>query len=348
MSGACAMKILIADDDRISRRLMERTLQRSGYQVISVADGMEAVQELSKPDGPRLALIDWMMPQLDGPALCRAIRSRNEERYVYIVLLTAKELNEDIVTGLEAGADDYLTKPCHPAELKARLHTGRRILMLEDTLVLAREEMRFKATHDALTSLWDRGAILSLLRSALNRSVCEGFPVSVILCDVDRFKRINDIHGHLAGDEVLREVTARLVGAVRTTDSVGRYGGEEFLMVLSGCPHENLKGIAEQVRRTVKATPVQTDYGPISVSLSAGAITVETWDSSIPVEQILQQVDEALYEAKRSGRDNVVYADNIVRAPLPTDDYRAFLQLVDEPARLPYGLPAPTTPRLDV
>src|SRR5580698_3767520 len=142
---------------------MERTLQHSGYEVVTAEDGRQAACELSKAGGPRLALIDWMMPELDGPGVCREVRSRHDDSYIYILLLTSKESSEDVVKGLEAGADDYLTKPCHPAELKARLHTGRRILQLEDKLVEAREEMRFKATHDALTSLWDRGAILALL-----------------------------------------------------------------------------------------------------------------------------------------------------------------------------------------
>jgi two-component system cell cycle response regulator len=302
------MNILLADDDRISRRIMERTLQRSGYQVITASDGLSASRELSRADGPRLALIDWMMPQLDGPGLCREVRGRQDAPYVYIVLLTSKESSEDIVAGLEAGADDYLTKPCRAAELKARLHTGRRILQLEDKLVQAREEMRFKATHDALTSLWDRGAILSLLRSALNRSSRESFPVSLILCDVDHFKKINDDLGHLAGDEVLREVSSRLRRAVRSTDSVGRYGGEEFLLVLSGCSQDHLRALAEQVRTAICAVPISTEYGSIPVSISAGAITIEHGEPSIPMERILNDTDAALYQAKRSGRDQVVYA----------------------------------------
>jgi PleD family two-component response regulator len=186
------MKILIADDGPVSLRMMERTLQQSGYEVVTAHDGREAARELCKPDGPRLALIDWMMPQLDGPGVCREVRSTREGAYVYIVLLTAKQSSEDIVQGLKAGADDYLTKPCHPAELQARLHTGRRILQLEDKLVEAREQMRFKATHDSLTSLWDRGAVLTLLRSELSRSMRERNPVSMLLCDLDHFKQIND------------------------------------------------------------------------------------------------------------------------------------------------------------
>jgi len=310
------MKILVADDDSISRRLMERALQRSGYEVVTAADGLHAVMELAKPGGPRLALVDWMMPKLDGLAVCRQVRARQDMPYVYILLLTAKELSENIVTGLEAGADDYLTKPCHPAELKARLHTGHRILQLEDKLVEAREEMRFKATHDSLTSLWDRGAILTLFRGALTRSMRECFPISILLCDIDHFKRINDVHGHLAGDEVLREVSRRLLGAVRVTDSVGRYGGEEFLLVLSGCSREHLGFLAEQVRKAIGSTPFSTSFGEIPVTMSAGAVTIEDWNESIPIERFIHAADESLYRAKRSGRNQVVYADAAVSRPL--------------------------------
>jgi two-component system cell cycle response regulator len=303
------VKILVADDDPVSRRLMERMLQRGGYEVITVQNGRQAAHELSRVGGPRLALIDWMMPELDGPSLCRELRSRLNDPYVYILLLTSKQSGGDLVEGLEAGADDYLRKPCNAAELKARLHTGRRILQLEDKLVEAREEMRFKATHDALTSLWDRGAILALLRSELSRSIRGHLPVSLLLCDVDHFKRINDVHGHQAGDEVLQEVSARLLDAVRSHDAVGRYGGEEFLIVLGGCSCEHLKQRAEQVRTAINGSPVFTKHGSLSVSLSVGAITVESWDESIPIELLLKPADEALYQAKASGRDQVIFAE---------------------------------------
>jgi two-component system cell cycle response regulator len=303
------VKILVADDDPVSRRLMERMLQRGGYEVITVQNGRQAAHELSRVGGPRLALIDWMMPELDGPSLCRELRSRQNDPYVYILLLTSKQSGGDLVEGLEAGADDYLRKPCNAAELKARLHTGRRILQLEDKLVEAREEMRFKATHDALTSLWDRGAILALLRSELSRSIRGHLPVSLLLCDVDHFKRINDVHGHQAGDEVLQEVSTRLLDAVRSHDAVGRYGGEEFLIVLGGCSCEHLKQRAEQVRTAINGSPVFTKHGSLSVSLSVGAITVESWDESIPIELLLKPADEALYQAKASGRDQVIFAE---------------------------------------
>src|SRR3984885_6239307 len=195
------MRILVADDDPVSLRIMERTLLKSGYEVMTVENGRHAVIELSKADGPRLALIDWMMPELDGPGVCREVRSRPHDAYVYMMLLTSRQLTEDVVKGLEAGADDYITKPFHPAELKARLHTGQRILELEDKLVEAREEMRFKATHDALTSVWNRSGIFALVRNELSRASREGTSVSLLLCDVDHFKQINDLHGHPIGDE---------------------------------------------------------------------------------------------------------------------------------------------------
>jgi two-component system, cell cycle response regulator len=304
------VKILVADDDPVSRRLMERMLQRGGYEVITAQNGRQAAHELSRVGGPRLALIDWMMPELDGPSLCRELRKRQNDSYVYILLLTSKQSGGEIVEGLEAGADDYLTKPCHAAELKARLHTGQRILQLEDKLVEAREEMRFQATHDALTSLWDRGAILALLRSELSRSIREHLPVSLLLCDVDHFKQINDVYGHQAGDDVLQEVSTRLLDAVRSHDAVGRYGGEEFLIVLGGCDSEHLKDRAEQVRIAVNGSPLFTKYGSISVSVSVGATTVRSWDPSIPIETLLKHADEALYQAKAAGRNQVIFAES--------------------------------------
>jgi diguanylate cyclase (GGDEF)-like protein len=306
------VKILVADDDPVSRRMIERMLQRSGYEVVTVKDGRQAADELSKQNGPRLALIDWMMPELDGPGVCREMRSRHDNSYVYILLLTSKQSSQNIVEGLEAGADDYLTKPWQAGELKARLDTGRRILLLEDKLIGAREEMRFKATHDALTSLWDRGAILSLLRSELSRSARNGEPVSLLLCDIDHFKQINDVHGHHTGDQVLQEVATRLLDAVRSDDAVGRYGGEEFLIVLHGCGRDNLNGRAEQVRKAICGRGVITERGPLAVSTSIGAITIDHGNKSLPMEQFLKQADAALYRAKDEGRDRVVYAESCV------------------------------------
>ncbi len=204
------MKILIADDDKMSRRLLQKTLEREGYEVISVDNGRLALQQLSLPDGPRMALLDWMMPELDGPGVCQAVRNRHDQPYVHIVLLTSRSSKQDVVAGLHAGADDYLTKPWDPAELMARLRVGHRILQLEDRLVEARETMRFKATHDPLTSLFNRGVIVDLLDRELARTRRDKGCTVVMLGDLDQFKSVNDQYGHIVGDEVLREIARRL------------------------------------------------------------------------------------------------------------------------------------------
>src|SRR5579864_3766911 len=219
------MKILIADDDALSRRLLEKTLERAGYEVTAVENGRQAVEYLVRQDTPRLALLDWMMPELDGTGVCREVRARREHGYVYMVLLTSKESKEDIVIGLKSGADDYLTKPFNAAELKARLRTGRRILELEDRLVEAREQMRFKATHDHLTSLWNRGVVMDLLQRELGRSRREKSSTAVFLCDIDHFKSVNDTFGHGVGDAVLHQVAHRFLSTGCPYYCVGRYGG---------------------------------------------------------------------------------------------------------------------------
>lgn len=302
------MKILVADDDLLSRRLMERMLERNGYEVVTAENGRQAAEILSSDDSPRLALIDWMMPELDGPGVCRQVRSRHDTRYIYITLLTAKQASEDIVVGLEAGADDYLIKPCNPEELKARLRTGIRILDLEDKLVEAREDMRFRATHDALTSLWNRGAIVADFERELARSRREHGVVSILICDIDHFKQVNDVHGHQAGDEVLRQVSSRLLSSVRSYDMVGRYGGEEFLLVLSGCDSRLAQRRAEEIRNAVASNPFETSDGLLPLSVSIGTLTSNDWDSGFSTTQLLNEADRALYRAKANGRNCVELA----------------------------------------
>jgi two-component system cell cycle response regulator len=301
------VKILIADDDTMSRRLLQKTLERVGYEVTAVENGMLAKDELCRQDGPRLALLDWVMPELDGPGVCREVRQKTDHSYVYMVLLTSKESKEDTVAGLESGADDYLTKPFNPEELKARLRTGQRILDLEDKLVEAREEMRFRATHDALTRLWNRGVIMDLLARELSRSHREGTNIAVILGDLDHFKKINDTHGHLVGDDVLRETSRRLLASVRSYDYIGRYGGEEFLMVLSNCDEHHAFARADQIRKAISRKPTQTATGPLNVTMSLGLLLSKDWGSR-PVGEVLNEVDTALYAAKAAGRDCVKLA----------------------------------------
>ncbi len=310
------MKILIADDEALSRRLLEKTLERAGYEVVAVENGKLAFEELCKPGGPRLALLDWVMPELDGPGVCRAVRVRSEQTYVYMILLTSKGTKEETVLGLESGADDYLTKPFNAEELRARLRVGERILLLEDRLVEARENMRFRATHDTLTSLLNRGAVMDLLTRELHRSHREQKCTAIILGDVDHFKRINDTLGHLVGDEVLIEIANRLLGEVRSYDFVGRYGGEEFLVVLNSCDPAFAPSRAEEIRLAISHGPIQTAKGPLELTMSAGLLLSSEWGVK-PLEELLHQVDNALYQAKAAGRDCLRVARPAVVAEPP-------------------------------
>lgn len=301
------MRILIADDDLMSRKLLQKTLERAGYEVTVVENGRLAADQLCPANGPRLALLDWMMPGLDGPGVCREVRKRNEQSYVYMILLTSKESKEDVVAGLESGADDYLTKPFDPEELKARLRTGLRILNLEDHLVEAREQMRFQATHDALTALWNRGMIIDLLGRELARSLREHFSTAILMCDLDHFKSVNDTYGHLVGDDVLRETAKRLLASVRSYDFVGRYGGEEFLVVLNNCSPSHALARAEEIRKAIAQRPVPSSRGPVPVTMSLGLLLNQEWGRR-PVEELLHEADAALYAAKAAGRNCVKIA----------------------------------------
>jgi len=298
------MRILIAEDDAISRTLLERTLQRAGYAVIAVENGIQAIAELVKQDAPRLALLDWIMPEMDGVEVCREIRRRKEQAYTYLILLSSRESKEDIVAGLESGADDYLTKPFDVDELKARLRTGHRILELEDHLVEARESMRFQATHDLLTSLWNRSVAVELMAHEIMRSRRERSCTAVMMCDIDHFKSVNDQYGHAIGDDVLREVARRLHNSVRSYDTVGRYGGEEFLVALNKCNPGSAVSRAENLREQIAGRPIQTADKPVMVTISIG-LALSTEFTNCTIEEIIHHADMALYAAKAAGRNCV-------------------------------------------
>jgi diguanylate cyclase (GGDEF)-like protein len=301
------VKILIADDEPVSRRVLQGLLTKWGYEVVAAEDGKVAWELLNAPDAPRIALLDWMMPERNGVDVCRELRLQRPEPYTYILLLTAKDAKESVVEGLESGADDYLTKPFHPQELKARLRVGIRLLELEDTLVQAREAMRFKATHDALTGLWNRGTILETLERETLRSRREGNSLGVIIGDLDHFKLVNDTYGHLIGDTVLRETVARMQSCVRSYDAIGRFGGEEFLILLPGCDSSAAADRANQVRTAIANPPMETDSGPLKITMSLGGVATGNWPDETP-NQLLQMADAALYRAKEEGRNRVVMA----------------------------------------
>jgi len=297
--------VLIAEDDPIFRRILQSWLQRWQYRVSAVDNGLDAWNVLQKEDAPQMVILDWIMPGLDGIELCHRIRSRGQSPYRYVLLLTAKDDKQDIVAGLEAGADDYLTKPFEVDELRARIRAGTRILELQEALIRARGALEFEAAHDRLTALWNRGAIVDLLRREIQRGMRTEEPLGIVMADLDYFKKINDTQGHLVGDAVLQEIARRLVAAVRSYDFVGRFGGEEFLIVLPGCDAPDLAVIAERLRCCVADQPI----GQTSVTLSLGIASIQQggqgpWDCEI----LLRAADAALYTAKAGGRNRVAFA----------------------------------------
>jgi two-component system cell cycle response regulator len=300
------MKVLVAEDEIVSRRLLETTLRRWKYDVVSAVDGLEAAAILRAPDAPKLAVLDWLMPGMDGAQLCREIRQSETDSYTYILLLTSKHTKRDVVQGLEAGADDYLAKPFDPQELRVRLRTGKRILYLLDQLTAARETLRDLAARDPLTGLWNHNSIIELLNSELNRAERQETSVGVVLIDLDHFKAINDRHGHLTGDQVLREAALALRGAVRPYDAVGRLGGEEFLVVLPGCDEINAMSHAERLRQALAGISFPDALGEIEVSASLG-VTVVRPGSAADAQSAIRAADVAMYAAKNGGRDRVEF-----------------------------------------
>lgn len=301
---ASEMKILIADDDPTIRTILLSALMRLGYRVEIAGDGDQAWSMLQEPQAPELAILDWKMPGMTGVEICRRLRERKDAPYVYVVLLTGRDSLNDLVAGFEAGVDDYMTKPFKAAELNARLRSGRRVLDLQRELLAAQAQLSGLANHDSLTDLWNRRVILERLDQELARAEREKSPLGLILLDIDHFKRINDTLGHSRGDEVLQQVAQRLTEAVRPYDSVGRYGGEEFLIVLPNCNmHETFK-VGERIRKAICDEPVASADGPIAVSASFGATAIVAEQDSDP-KALIVAVDRALYRAKELGRNRV-------------------------------------------
>lgn len=302
------MKILVAEDDQVSRHGLVSLLTKWGYKVLEAQDGLAAWEILQCDDAPRLAIIDWMMPGMDGLQLCRAVRQLTPELYVYILLLTAKNRQEDVLAGLDAGADDYVTKPFDTHELQTRLRAARRILDLQSELLSACEARRQQATRDALTGALNRRTVVEGLQRELSRAQRDGLPISVIMMDLDHFKNINDTYGHLAGDVVLREAVQRVQQELRAHDLLGRYGGEEFLVVLPGCAAADTGKIAERLRRCLADKPISIRDGQLFVTGSFGGAS--SIGGSDDVDSLLRLTDASLYQAKREGRNRVVLFEN--------------------------------------
>lgn len=301
------MRILIADDDPLSRNLLEKSLADWGHETLTATDGIQAWVSLHRDNRPSIAILDWHMPGMDGIKICQQLRKEASGNYVYVIVLTGKKERKHLIQALEAGADDFVSKPFEPAELQARLQVSRRILELESALIASREALKAEATHDSLTGAWSRGAILEFLDEELARARRDGTSVATMLFDLDHFKLINDRYGHPAGDAMLREFVRRMEATVRTYDGVGRYGGEEFLVVLPNCGAENALPLANRILSTVAKTSVCDREHEMGMTASAGIAATEG-DPGRSADDLLREADKALYRAKRAGRNRAEVA----------------------------------------
>lgn len=301
------VRVLVADDSLVMRRLLEASLTGWGYEPVTAADGRQAWELLTGEDPPPIAILDWMMPGMSGLEICRKLRQRGSPPYVYVILLTARGMREDIVEGMNAGADDYVVKPFDKHELEVRLRAGRRIIDLQSELMRTQERLREQAMRDPLTGIWNRASILEVLERELDRARREGSALGVLMLDLDHFKHLNDTRGHQFGDQALRLFAQRVQGAVRSYDSFGRYGGEEFLIIAPNCGRPELLSQAERLRRTVEAAPFEVDGVSFPLTVSIGASSLERGTRATPTE-LIRAADDALYQAKRAGRNCVIYS----------------------------------------
>jgi len=303
------LKVLIAEDDRVSARILENHLNKWGYQVFLEKNGEEAWKTLDR-ENIQIAILDWMMPKLNGIQLCKKIRKRETDLYTYLILLTARTSTEDIVKGLNAGADDYITKPVEYLELKARLSTGQRIIELEHHNRKLRDRLEKLARQDSLTGFLNKKNIELRLQEELSRSQRDHRPLASILIDIDKFKQINDTYGHHVGDQVLVEISSRLKKNIRGHDQIGRYGGDEILIIAWDADSCTLKKITERLRKAISGIPFKTDAGPLDISISLGGITSE-YKADMTAEELIKLSDQALYQAKSKGRDRAETIDAI-------------------------------------
>jgi len=302
-------RVLVIDDSPVYRRLIAGHLRQWGFEVIIAENGAEGWKILEQANSPNLVLLDWIMPGMDGVELCRKVRARkSSELCTYMILVTSKENPTDLLKAMEAGVDDYLVKPFDEQELKARLLVGQRVVALQRELIEVRESMHHANTYDGLTGLLNRQEIVEFLRRELARSAREKNPVSIILVDIDLFKMINDQLGPVAGDEVVKEVGRRLRSRLRAYDGVGRYGGEEFLLVLPGCALTSALIRADHVRTFVSSKPVETSAKSRTVTVSMG-VAVASGETEAELQLMLNQADAGLFKAKRNGRDRVEQVD---------------------------------------
>jgi diguanylate cyclase (GGDEF)-like protein len=302
-----APTVLIVDDDDLVLARLRDLLSTAGYVVHTASNGPAAL-EMLRTSSASVVVTDLNMPGMDGFELCRRIRMRVWPGYVYVVLLTARDQEKDILAGLDAGADDYVSKRSSAAQFIARLRTAKRVLTLEYSLKDALAKKGILAMTDPLTSIFNRRYFMRHFGRELKRAQRFGGEVSLLLLDIDHFKKVNDTYGHVAGDIVLKDLTRQIGNCLqRATDWRARLGGEEFAVVLEGTTLTDARACAEKVRRAIAKTAIETSVGSIRVTVSIGVSGLESFPDrrSASVEAVLHHADTNLYASKAGGRNRV-------------------------------------------
>ncbi len=271
-------RILVAEDDLVSRLMLVSAIQKWGYEPVAVDNGKDALETLSGAYPPLLAILDWVMPEMDGIDVVRTIRKNYGNTLTYIIMLTTKTEKEEVIEGLEAGADDYIRKPFDADELWARIRVGLRTAQLQKDLIEMQKVLEYEAVHDPLTGCLNRRGILERLKEELERSERTGEPLCVAMCDLDHFKKINDTYGHQTGDDVLKGFVHIIRSQLRPYDQIGRLGGEEFLIIIPNITEAYAKNTLERLNKIIYDTEVITCIGKVKITVSIGGIIVKKTD----------------------------------------------------------------------
>ncbi|PVE18632.1 diguanylate cyclase [Arthrobacter sp. Bz4] len=298
------MKVMVVDDDPGSLMVAKAVVEQAGYECLSATNG-DAAWDLFQRYQPQVVVTDWMMPGMNGLELCKAIRSAEEDTYTYLVLLTSFGSQDAVLAGMEAGADDYVTKPLDPFTLRTRLLVALRVTALHSQLGKYRQELTRQARTDPLTRVDNRLKLTEDLELLHNRSQRYGGQYSLALCDVDYFKSFNDLQGHPAGDEALKAVARTLTQLSRDTDGVYRYGGEEFLLILPDQGAHDAEVAVERIRSGIESLAIAHTGNPLRVLTISAGISTFTADHAVSSGQLLKEADDALYSAKAAGRNRV-------------------------------------------
>jgi len=306
------LKIVVADDSAVYRKLVENTLGNEQYAVVYGKNGREAI-DLVAAHQPAVVITDWEMPDITGLQLCEQIR-RDHDSYRYIILLTSNTEKNQIIEGLAAGADDYLTKPFHPGELLARVTVGRRIAELHRQVQAKNRLLEELALTDSLTGLPNRRAIEHWATRELKGADRHGYSFWVVMADLDRFKNVNDTYGHETGDLVLQKFAELLKANTRSSNMCGRIGGEEFVLVLSHIGKEDVVTAIERIRRQLEAERFAVGARTLSITASFGVSGIEG-RSAPQFNELLRAADMALYAAKRGGRNRIEFASTFSPEP---------------------------------